>query len=383
LQSNSFVEQGLPFDQAFAKVAERYEDIGKGLRCHSSVVGWLSNVYEGIQKNEGKDWVASRGEWLMAQIFARFLGRSFVDAANLIRFKENGEISVLSYDIIKQQLAADSVYYVIPGFYGTNPSGRIQIFERGGSDITGAIIARGVNASLYENWTDVNGLMAADPKYIDNPKTVREITYREMRELGYRGVDVLQRDSVLPVFEAGIPINIRNTFNTSDSGTFIRRERVIGDVEDVVAIAGRKGFMAIQIEKFGMNEQAGVGSRVLDIFREYGLPFENIPMGLDEMSIIVQEGKLRGKEQQVVDAITAEINPTAIKVIRNLGLICLVGEGLRQRADRVISEFSGALSKFNINIRTLSYGTSGNNIVIGVDDDKVHEAIRVLYDCLL
>ena len=375
---SSLAKQGLPFDKAFETISQRYEDIGKGLRCHSSVVGWLHNVHEGIRQNEGKDWIASRGEWMMAQIFARFLGGSFVDAAKLIKFKKDGQIDPLSYDLIKYQLAAGSMYHVIPGFYGTSVSGKIQIFARGGSDITGAIIARGVNASVYENWTDVDGLLAADPRLVDNPKVIREITYREMRELGYRGADVLQRDAVLPVFEANIPIHIRNTFNPTSPGSFIRKERQLRREEGVIGIAGKSGFVAIQIEKFGMNEITGIGSKILDILRDSEVSFEQLPMGLDGISVILREAELNGKEEKLIQAIRLAIEPTNIGMIKNLGVVCLVGEGIRQKASSI--DFSNALNSADINIQAVSYSMSGNNITIAIKGDEVQKAIKVLYD---
>ncbi|MDP3982868.1 MAG: aspartate kinase [bacterium] len=382
LETNRLAVEGLPFDQAFEKVADRFSSIGRQLECHS-VLGWLEEVHKGLGTHRGEDWVASRGEWLMAQVFASFLDGSFVDATSLIRLRQDGKIDSLSYDLISQQLTPNSVHYVIPGFYGLGPSGAIQTFARGGTDITGAIIAKGVNASVYENWTDVDGLRAADPRLIDNPKIIDKITYKEMRELGYRGADVLQRDSILPVFEAGIPINIRNTFNPDHPGTTISRERKISNGEGIVGIAGRSGFAAIQIEKFGMNEEYGIGGKIFDVFRQYDLPFENTPMGLDEMSVIVTEKELNGKEQELAAALTKAVEPTDIRILRNLGLICLVGEGIRKGIDRITSEFSSALADANISIRTLSYGTSGNNIVVGVDGDNVPLAIRSIYRALL
>jgi len=382
LESGKLASQGFSFDEPFDKVAVRFSVIAKELNC-PFVPGLIDEVHTGISENREKAWVASRGEWLTAHIFASFMNGEFVDAKDLIRLRANGQVDPISYDLISKRLAPNTNYRVIPGFYGTNHMGTIQTFARGGSDITGAIIARGVNASLYENWTDVDGLGAADPRLIDNPKIIHEITYKEMRELGYRGADVLQRDSVLPVFEASIPINIRNTFNPDYPGTLIGKERIVVDGEGVIGIAGKAGFASIQIEKFGMNEETGVGGKIFDVFRKYGLPFENTPMGLDEVSVIVQEEELDGKEKELTAAITEAISPTDIRVIKNLGLVCLVGEGIRKGIDRIASDFSSVLEEADINIKTLSYGTSGNNIIVGVDGDKVQQAIKALYKKLI
>jgi len=319
----------------------------------------------------------------MTKIFAEFLHGSFIDAVNLVQLKQNGQISSLTYDIIKNQLTSDSVYYVIPGFYGADETGEVKIFARGGSDITGAIIARGINASLYENWTDVNGLRSADPKVVSNSKIISEITYSEMRELGYRGAEVLQRDTIVPVFEAGIPINIRNTFSPDHPGTKVVKERISKTEEGAIGIAGKAGFMAFQIDKFGMNEEVGIGSLVLEVFKDEGVSFEHDPSGLDSISIIVDEKELNGKEKKIIENLQKSIKPDRISLSRNLGLICVVGQNIKNESAEVAGLLFKSLKDARIPIRVINYGMSGMNIVVGVDGTIVDEAIRVLYKSLI
>lgn len=395
LRCSDLVEKGLSFNEAFQEVTQRFEGIGRGLECHSSVVGWLNSVDIGLQKGEKRDWIASRGEWMMAQIFAQFMGGSFIDATRLIRLEKDGQISPLTYQLIREQLTEDSVY-VIPGFYGLREnriSGRttkssIKCFARGGSDITGAIIAKGVRASLYENWTDVDGVKAAAPnpqsKILNNPKRIDRITYKEMRELGYRGADVLQMDAVLPVIEEEIPINMRNTFNPSHQGTLIvpRRESLEG--ETVIGIAGRKGFVSYRIEKVGMNQHKGVARRVLEVFEENDISFEHVPTGLDSMSVIFHKDQLvDGKERKISADLKKAIGPDNISIKTNLGLVCVVGQNITEYATDVHARLYLAFKQAKIDTRAATYSTGGNSIVVAVDEDKLTDAIESLYTAFI
>lgn len=382
LRCSSLVEEGLSFDQSFEQVSSRFENIGRELECYS-VFTWLNDVHKGIKEKKGKDWIVSRGEWLMAKVFADFLHGSFVDASQLIRLKQNGQIDSLTYEIVKKQLAKDSVYYIVPGFYGSDRSGSIKIFARGGSDITGAIIARGIGARIYENWTDTNGVRAADPKIITDPKVINEMTYAEMRELGYRGADVLQKDAVLPVVEIGIPINIRNSFNPSYHGTMIAGKRTLSESETVIGISGRSGFIAFEIVKFGMNDEKGVGRKVLEIFEKNNIRFEHDPTGLDTMSVIVSKDQIDGKGKRVTDEITRTIKPDKVEVLNNLGLVCVVGQGIKRDAAGVQSALFRSLKEAGIEIKLTSMGTTASNIVVGVDGDKVNQAIKTLYNAFI
>lgn len=399
LECNTLVRKGASFDKAFEKVTQRFEEIGRGLECHSSVVGWLNSVHKGLQKGEARDWIASRGEWVTAQIFAQFMGGSFIDATRLIRLGKDGQISPLTYQLIREQLTEDSVY-VIPGFYGLCEYKRfgiftqtsIKCFARGGSDITGAIIAKGVRASMYENWTDVDGVKAAAPnpqsKILNNPKRIDRITYKEMRELGYRGADVLQMDAVLPVIEGEIPINLRNTLNRNKldpdhRGTLIvpRRESLEG--ETVIGIAGRKGFVSYRIEKVGMNQHKGVARRVLEVFEENDISFEHVPTGLDSMSVIFHKDQLNSKERKISADLKKAIGPDNISIKTNLGLVCVVGQNITEHATDVHARLYPAFQQTKIDTRAATYSTGGNSIVIAVDEDKLTDAIESLYTAFI
>ena len=399
LECNALVRKEATFDKAFEKVTQRFEEIGRGLECHSSVVGWLNSVNKGLQKGEKRDWIVSRGEWITAQIFAKFMGGAFVDATCLIRLGKNGQISPLTYQLIREQLTEDSVY-VLPGFYGLREhrifgipvQTSIKCFARGGSDITGAIIAKGVKSSLYENWTDVDGVKAAAPNpqstILNNPKRIDRITYKEMRELGYRGADVLQMDAVLPVIEEEIPINLRNTLNRNKHdpdyrGTLIVPYRESLEGETVIGIAGRKGFVSYQIEKVGMNQHKGVARRTLEVFEENDISFEHVPTGLDSMSVIFYKDQLDGKEGKISADLKKAIGPDIISIKTSLGLVCVVGKNITEYATDVHAKLYHAFQRAKIDTRAAIYSTGGNSIVIAVDEDKLTDAIESLYTAFI
>lgn len=363
----------------FRPVEKRFLQLSQDLSC-PEVKNWLDEVRVGMNNSRSRDWIASRGEWIQAQLFAQIKGFDFVDASEILHLSEDGRgVTPESYDLICARAKAVQRPIVVPGFYGVDRNGEVQTFARGGSDISGAILARGTNARLYENWTDVNGLMAADPRIVKNPRTIPTITYQEMRELGYRGADVLQRDTILPVFEAGIPINIKNTFNPSHPGTLIVKKRRLREDETVIGIAGRGGFSAIQIEKFGMNEDVGIGDEVLKVFRQLGISFEHDTTGLDVMSVIVSRKHLNGHEATVKADLIESINPTKISILWNLGLICLVGQGISYETASVLRKISETLERKNFEIVATSISTLRNNIVIGVKDQFLNRATRALY----
>lgn len=395
---SDLVQAGKPFDEAFEKVKLRFEEIGRGLECHSSVVGWLNSVDKGLQKGERRDWIASRGEWMTAQIFAKFMGGAFVDATRLIRLEKNGQISPLTYQLIREQLTEGSVY-IIPGFYGLREDRifgistrtSIKCFARGGSDITGAIIAKGVEASLYENWTNVDGVKAAAPNsqstILNNPKRIGEITYEEMRELSYRGADVLQMDTVLPVIEREIPINVRNTFNKNKDlpdykGTRVVSRRESLEDETVIAIAGRKGFLSYQIEKFGMENDEGIAVRILEVFKKNNISVEHLSTTVDSMSVIFSKDQLDSKEGKILADLKKAIGSYNLSIMNNLGLICVVGQNIPENAAGVLAELHAVLQKAKIKSLTTIY-SGGNNIVVAVDEDRLTDTIEVLYTAFI
>lgn len=378
IECNRLAKADEPFDQVFDKVATRYRDIGQGLHC-VAMDTWLDQLHEGIQTQESEAWNLSRGEWMLTRALADAYGAAFVDAAKLIRLRKNGQISNLTYRLIQHQLTGDSVFF-IPGFYGVDGNGNIQVFARGGSDITGAIIAKGVGARLYENWKDVNGVLVADPRIVGNPKSISEMTYTEMRELSYRGADVLQRDAVLPAIEADIPIQIRSAFEPDLPGTMIVSQREIARDESVIGIAGKGGFISFTIKKPGIHEQVGVGRRVLSIFERLKIPFDHSMTAQDAMSIIVSKESLGEKEESLRQEFQKNIQPDSVDVIRNLGLICVVGEGIKNHTALVHAALFQTLDGLGIGIRAQGYTTDGVDIVVGVDEEHIAPAIRGLYN---
>lgn len=365
----------------YGHVVERFERMGQELGLKDSV-DWVSEAGEAfLSSNE--DTILSRGEWLTAKVLAGYLGAHFVDAADILKVNPNGSVGQESYELIRKKFIGESGLVIIPGFYGRNQEGEITVFPRGGSDISGAAIARGVNARIYQNWTDVDGLKAADPRIIQNPKTITTITYKEIRELGYRGADVLQRDTVLPVFEAQIPINIRNTFNPLHPGTLIVAERRPAKDETVIGIAGRPDFMAFQIEMYGMNDELGVALRVLTVFNEQNVSFEHDPTGLDGMSVIVNQTGINGKEQKIIDSIKTAINPDKIKVLKNLGLLCAVGQGIETSPVSVLRKANEALEEAGVDISSVNLATPRNNIVFSLDQAQLNLATQALYDAFI
>lgn len=364
-------------DKKYGYVVERFERMGVELGLRDTAA-WVSEAKEAFLSSS-MDMILSRGEWLTAKVLAGYLGAHFVDAAEILKINPNGSVGKDSYELIRKKFVGESGLVVIPGFYGLNQEGNITVFPRGGSDISGAAIARGVNARIYQNWTDVDGLKAADPKVIPEAKTISNITYKEIRELGYRGADVLQRDTVLPVFEAQIPINIRNTFNPVNPGTLIVAERRPPKDETVIGIAGRPDFMAFQIEKYGMNDELGVALKVLTVFNEQNVSFEHNPTGLDEMSVIVNQTGINGKEPIIIDSIETAINPDRITVLKNLGLLCAVGQGIETTPVSVLRKANEALEEAGVDITTVNLATSRNNIVFGIDQVELNQATKALY----
>lgn len=378
---HKLVAQGLSFEKVFDQIAERYTSIATAF-AFEGMSDLLGEMHNGISQRETADWVASRGEWAMARMMAYILNGSFIDAANVIKINGNGQINPLTYELIAKNTNTNELH-VFPGFYASNSHGKIKTFDRGGSDFTGSVVAKGSKAKMYQNWTDVDGLFAADPRIINRPNLIDEITYAEMRELNYRGAEVLQVDTVLPVFESNIPINIRNTFDPDAPGTIISRERSLREDEEVIALAGKSGFSVIEIKKFGMNKLSGIGGKLLNVFGSYQVPFEQMPMGLDSLTVVVQNKVLEGKDEKLIIDVKKAIEPDSISTEGNLGLICIVGQGLKNHSTNVASRLFSSLDNAEIGVKTISYGASGNNIVVGIDGNKVNKAIKILYSTFI
>jgi len=361
------------------KIKDSYDSIINGLQLKLSLEEEFKVITANFKDKAGSDYAASRGEYLNGIIMANYLGYEFIDAADVIFFEEDGTFDadrthkVLSKKLEKMENA------VIPGFYGSNPDGSIRTFSRGGSDITGSIVAKACKASMYENWTDVSGCLVADPRIIDNPKPIKVITYRELRELSYMGASVLHEDAVFPVRKAGIPINIRNTNDPEAEGTMIVDSTCQKADYTITGIAGKKGFVAVSIDKDQMNSEVGFCRRALQAFEENGISIEHMPSGIDTMTVFVHQAEFEGKEQQVMSSLRRLANPDFTELEADLALIAVVGRGMKSQRGTAGRIFS-ALAHANINVRMIDQGSSELNIIIGVSNDDFETAIKAIYD---
>ena len=332
-----------------------------------------------FRAHAGKDYAASRGEYLNGIVMAAYLGYEFVDAAQVVFFKENGEFDAVKTNEVLGERLQNMENAVVPGFYGANPDGSIRTFSRGGSDITGSIVAKADHADVYENWTDVSGFLIADPNIIPNPEKIETITYRELRELSYMGASVLHEEAIFPVRSEGIPINIRNTNEPDNSGTWIVESTCQKPKFVITGIAGKRGFCSVNIEKDMMNSEIGFGRRILQAFEDNGISFEHVPSGIDTMTVFVHQDEFMDKEQNVVAAIHRLAKPDMIDIEGDLALIAVVGRGMRSTRGTAGRIFS-ALAHANINVKMIDQGSSELNIIIGVSDGDFEHAIRAIYN---
>ena len=372
-------EQDEDFSDKLAKIQARYNEIINGLGLTLSLDTQFEEIASKFAAKAGKEYAASRGEYLNGIIMANYLGYEFVDAAEVIRFNHDGSFNAAVTNKIMSKRLERVERAVIPGFFGAEEDGTIRTFSRGGSDITGSIVARAVNANLYENWTDVSGFLIADPRIIDNPEPIKVITYRELRELSYMGASVLHEDAVFPVRKAGIPINIRNTNAPEDEGTWIVETTCHQSKYTITGIAGKKGFVSVNIDKDMMNSEVGFGRKVLSAFEENGINFEHMPSGIDTMTVFVHQPEFEGKEQAVVSAIHRLAKPDSVELESNIALIAVVGRGMRSTRGTSGRIFS-ALAHANVNVKMIDQGSSELNIIIGVSNSDFENAIKAIYD---
>ncbi|MBR5800917.1 MAG: aspartate kinase [Lachnospiraceae bacterium] len=372
-------EAGKDFKKELAAIEARYQEIIDGLALTLTLTEEFKVIEKDFKAKAGENYAASRGEFLNGKIMAAYLGYEFIDAAEVIRFKENGDFdSEVTNQILKERL--DGVERaVIPGFYGAYENGVVKTFSRGGSDITGSIVARAIKADVYENWTDVSGILVADPRIIDNPEPIDIVTYRELRELSYMGFSVLHEDAIFPVRREGIPINIRNTNKPEDEGTWIVESTCQKSKYVITGIAGKKGFCSVNIEKEQMNSEVGFGRKVLQAFEDYGISFEHTPSGIDTMTVFVHQDEFMHKEQKVVSAIHRLADPDSIDIEADLALIAVVGRGMKSTRGTAGRIFS-ALSHANVNVKMIDQGSSELNIIIGVTNEDFEAAIKAIYD---
>lgn len=374
--------KGQPLGSVWDNIAKRFNSIIADLGLKLDLTPVLTDVRQRIEQSANADYAASRGEALHGRVLATLLGAEYVDAAEVIFFDRSGRLDAKTYQAIKARCSGPG-RYVIPGFYGTAFNGDIKTFSRGGSDVTGAIVANALDAVIYENWTDVSGVLMTDPRVVSEAKSITEITYRELRELSYMGASVLHEEAVFPVREKRIPINIRNTNRPEDPGTRIVAERDPGH-QVVVGIAGTKGFTVINLEKAMMNSEVGFGRRVLDVFERLGISYEHTPTGIDTMSVVLSDRQLMddrhvSKLDQILEDLQATLKPDDIKVTTKMALVATVGQGMNHAVGTAARLFT-ALAKARVNIRMIDQGSSEQNIIVGIEEEELAQAIRAIYN---
>ncbi len=372
-------EAGEAFKTDLRKIKDRYNSIINGLNLSLSLEDEFKTIEENFKNKAGVDYAASRGEYLNGIIMANYLGFNFVDPAEVIFFDEEGQLDSEKTNKVLSKRLKGMDNAVVPGFYGVDVDGNVKTFSRGGSDITGSIVAKAINATIYENWTDVSGCLVADPRIIDGAATIKVITYRELRELSYMGASVLHEDAIFPVRKAGIPINIRNTNAPEDEGTMIVASTCQKADYTITGIAGKKGFVAVSIDKDMMNSEVGFCRKALSAFEDHGISIEHMPSGIDTMTVFVHQAEFEGKEQHVIGELRALLDPDEIELEADLALIAVVGRGMKSTRGTAGRIFS-ALAHANVNVRMIDQGSSELNIIIGVSNADFETAIKAIYD---
>ena len=372
-------QAGEDYQDTFDLIAARYMDIAEELHLTVDLGAALDEVNEKIAAGADEDYCASRGEYLNGLLLADYMGWRFLDSAEVIKFDQNGLLDAELTNRLMSEYLADGIPTVVPGFFGSYYDGTVRTFSRGGSDITGAIVARAVNAAVYENWTDVSGFLMADPRIVDDPREISVVTYKELRELSYMGASVLHEDAMFPVHKAGIPTNIRNTNDPTHPGTIITLNAPADSAHPTITgIAGRKGFSVVSVEKAMMNSELGFGRKVLSAFEECGVSFEHLPTGIDTMCVVVAGSALAPVREQVIERIVALSNPDTITIHDDMSLIATVGRGMVHNCGTAARLF-GAMSKAGVNVRMIDQGSSELSIIVGVDDKDYEATIKAIY----
>jgi aspartate kinase len=368
------------FSGPWKTIRDRFLGIESELGLPQRMPAELDRLHAQLKEGPSRDFVASRGEYLNGIIMAGLLGAEFIDPALYVVIRANGTVDPKSYDRLGAAMADTSKKYVMPGFYGSDVHGKIKTFSRGGSDISGAIAARAVGAELYENWTDVSGLLIADPRIVKNPSPMIEVTYREIRELSYMGAAVFHDEAILPVREAGIPICIKNTNEPDAPGTSIvtKLSPEVDKSTEIAGIAGKKGFSMVCLEKSLMNKEVGFAYRLLGVFERRGISVEHCPSSIDGMNVIVDAAQLGEQSESVLDEIRRLLEPDRVEIEPNLALIAVVGEGMAQSVGIAAKVFT-ALRDAGVNVRVINQGASELNIIIGVTPTDFEAAQRALY----
>ncbi|AQR96882.1 aspartate kinase [Clostridium saccharoperbutylacetonicum] len=377
---HAHVSTGIAFDDVFNLIKDRYCNIIKDLELNYDITEHLNTIKKDLEEGASSDYAASRGEYLNGLILANYLGFQFVDAKDVIIFNIDGSLDSEATNYALNSKLSKIKNAVIPGFYGADKEGNIITFSRGGSDVTGALVAASINATLYENWTDVSGFLMADPRIVQNPKPISKITYSELRELSYMGASVLHEDAIFPVREIGIPINIKNTNKPQDEGTFIVKD-TDGSMKPttVTGIAGKKDFTVISIAKASMNSELGFCRKLLSILEQHNISFENMPSGIDTVCLVISDSQLKHKKNVIIEEIKRACNPDTIEVHPNLAMIATVGRGMAKQRGTAAKIFT-ALSNAEINIRMIDQGSSEMNILVGIESDDFEKGIAAIYN---
>jgi aspartate kinase len=379
-RSHRAASEGQPIEPLFDQISERYRTIVADLGLGFDLEPTLADIHDRIRGGASASYAASRGEYLCGLVIAKLLDRALIDPAEMIRFDAAGRfLADETQTAVADRLARENAA-VIPGFYGARPDGSIRTFSRGGSDVTGAIVARGVGADVYENWTDVSGLLMADPRIIDSPHTIRDMTYRELRELAYMGATVLHDEAIFPVRDAGIPVHIRNTNDPDAKGTQIRRGQLDQPPTGrITGIAGRKDFTIIALEKTLMNTEIGFGRRVLSVLERHGISWEHIPSGIDTLSIVLKSDVVGDRVEALIAGIESECAPDSIEIHSEIALVATVGRGM-SHAPGTAAQLFGSLAAAGINIRMIDQGSSELNIIVGVENADFERTVRAIYN---
>lgn len=376
---NAHIEYHVDCTSLLADIEQRFVDIADELGVKWPVAEKFETFAANIKKHS-PEYVVSRGEWFTANIMAEYLGLPFVDAADVIVFHHDGNVDMERTAARLKDFAHRNGAFVLPGFYGATVDGAIKLFQRGGGDITGAIAARCLDADVYENWTDVSGFLAADPRVVKNPRSIHRITFDEMRELSYMGASVLQEEAIFPVREANIPIQIKNTNDPEAKGTIIRETAEEHEQEHLITgIAGKRDFMAVHVQKAHMSNQVGFLRRALSVFERYGVSIEHIPTGVDSFGVVVNGSDVKDSIYSIVNDLQQELKPDSINVIDSLALISVVGRNMSRRAG-TSGRIFGCLGEAGINIRMITQSSQEISIIVGVNNADFDRAINVIYD---
>lgn len=373
---NKSFEKNEPIDELWSRISNRFQQIIDGLDLNLDFTDVLAETLKKIKNGAGFEYTVSRGEALNGLIIAELLDAEYVDAAEVVQILDSGKVDPVSYEKIKARCSDESKRYVIPGFYGVDGRGEIKTFSRGGSDISGAVAANAIDADVYENWTDVSGFLLTDPRIVPQAATISEITYPELRELAYRGAAVLHTDAVSPVREKGIPINIRNTDKPGDPGTMIVSSRDASK-QKIAGIAGKSGFSVLLIEKAPMDDEFGFFMNIINLLQKSGITYEQLSTSIDTVSAVIHKDKLENKKEILIEGIKS-LKPKHIEIVEGIGLIAVVGEGMKYIGSFEADLFS-SMEKQGVDVKMIDKGMQGHSILIGVEEAGLNEAIRAVY----